>query len=196
VEEQLRVGKREVELGEVEVRRRVVEEQQSVPVTLRHEEVTVQEVDTPDRPLRAGEEAFQEGTIRVAVHGEEAVVAKQAVVTGEVVIEKDVEVEQRTVSDTVRKGRVDIEEHYQRARADFERDFQTRATGQERTFAQAEPNYRAGFAAAHDPRHQGRQFEEIEPELRGAHESTGGGGADLWERLREEVRMGWARARR
>ena len=41
VEEQLQVGKREVELGEVEIRRRVVEEQQTVPVTLRHEEVTL-----------------------------------------------------------------------------------------------------------------------------------------------------------
>src|SRR6478735_4508186 len=64
VEEQLQVGKREVDLGEVEIRRRVVEEEKMVPVTLRREEVTVRQVDTPNRPLRPGEEVFDEGTVR------------------------------------------------------------------------------------------------------------------------------------
>ncbi|MBD0324628.1 MAG: DUF2382 domain-containing protein, partial [Aldersonia sp.] len=144
VEEQLQVGKREVEVGEVEIRRRVVEEQQSVPVTLRREEVNVREVDTPDRPLRAGEDVFSEETIRVAVRGEEAVVAKETVVTGEVVVEKDVTQEQRTVSDTVRRTEVDFDEHYQQARAAFEQDFTTRSAsasgGRNRTFEHAEPN--------------------------------------------------------
>lgn len=52
VEEQLRVGKREVDLGEVEIRKRVVEEEQMVPVTLRHEEVRVEQVGTPARAPR------------------------------------------------------------------------------------------------------------------------------------------------
>ena len=57
-EERLMVGTRAVELGEIEVRKTVAEEQVSVPVTLRREEVTVQERDIKDRPLHAGEEAF------------------------------------------------------------------------------------------------------------------------------------------
>jgi len=71
-----------------------------------------------------------------------------------------------------------------------------------RTFAQAEPNYRAGFTAAHDERYSGRQFEDAEPELRREYEtrSTGTtgrttGSGDNWEHLREEIRSGWNRAR-
>jgi uncharacterized protein (TIGR02271 family) len=195
-EERLNVGKRDAALGEVQVRKTVTEEQQTVPVTLRREEVTVQERDVADRPLRAGEEAFTEGTIRVPVRGEEAVVAKEAVVTGEVVIDKTRTAEERQVSDTVRKQRVDVDENYSQARAGFEQEFQTRAQGGQRTFEQAEPNYRAGFAAAHDERYTDRAFEDAEPELRREYETSATRtGGDGWEQLREEVRSGWNRAR-
>jgi len=179
VEEQLQVGTREVDLGEVEVRRRVIEEQQSVPVTLRHEEVTVEQVGTPARPLQPGEEAFQEGTIRVAVRGEEAVVAKEAVVTGEVVVEKDVTQEERQVSDTVRRTEVDF-------------DDSTRQAGGA-TVADTTPHYQAGYAAGTDTRYANRQFEEVEPELRQEYQASGG--ADNWEQLREQIRTGFNRAR-
>jgi len=177
VEEQLQVGKREVDLGEVEIRRRVVEEEQNVPVTLRREEVTVEQVGTPTRPLRAGEEAFQEGTIRVPVRGEEAVVAKEAVVTGEVVVEKDVTTDQQQVGDTVRRTEVDFDENYNQARTAFQQDFTTRASSstddwsRNRTFEHAEPNYRAGYTAGTDQRYANRQFEDVEPELRRDYES-------------------------
>jgi len=195
-EERLAVGTREAELGEVQVRKTVTEEQQTVPVTLRRDEVHVEERDITDRPLQAGEDAFNEETIRVAVRGEEAVVAKETVVTGEVVIDKTRTAEERQVSDTVRKQRVDVDENYSQARAGFEQEFQTRAQGGKRTFEQAEPNYRAGFTAAHDERYTDRAFEDAEPELRREYETsvmrTGGDG---WEQLREEVRSGWNRAR-
>jgi len=214
-EERLNVGTREAELGEVQVRKTVSEEQQTVPVTLQREEVRVREVNTPDRPLQPGDDAFREGTIRVPVRGEEAVVAKEAVVTGEVVIDKTRTAEQRQVSDTVRKQRVDVDENYQRARAGFEQEFAGRKDRGTRTFAQAEPNYRTGFTAAHDERYTGRSFEEAEPDLRREYESsttrqagssfvagdrtgatTGATrGEDSWERLREEIRSGWNRAR-
>ncbi len=109
-EERLTVGKRETDLGAVNIRKTVTEEQQTVPVTLRHEEVRVEEVAVTDRPLRAGEDAFAEDTIRVALRGEEAVVAKEAVVTGEVVIDKETVAREEQVSGTVRKQRVEVEQ--------------------------------------------------------------------------------------
>ncbi len=108
-EERLTVGKRAVELGEVDIRKTVVEEEQTVPVTLRHEELHIQEVEIADRPLRADDDAFNEGVITVELHGEEAVVAKEAVITGEVVIEKDAVSEERQVTDTVRKQHVEVD---------------------------------------------------------------------------------------
>ncbi|CAA9589555.1 MAG: hypothetical protein AVDCRST_MAG88-4602 [uncultured Thermomicrobiales bacterium] len=116
-EERLSVAKQGVELGEVELRKTVTQEQVSVPVELMREEITVQQRDIADRPAQAGDQIFQEGTISVPVRGEEAVVTKEAVVTGEVVIDKERLVEQQTVTDTVRKERVEVDEQtYQTGR--------------------------------------------------------------------------------
>ncbi len=190
-EERLTVDKREAELGEVNVRKTVTEEEQTASVTLRRDEVNVQEVDTSDRPLRADEDAFEEGTIRVQLRGEEAVVSKEAIVTGEVVIDKETVTREEQVSGTVRKQRVEVDKAYQEARSGFERSHATTAGTTGRTFEQAEPNYRTGYTAAHDERYADREFEDVEPELRRTH----GAGGDSWEQLRQEVREGWNKAR-
>jgi len=197
-EERLDVEKRQAELGSVDVRKTVETEQVNVPVELRREEVTVDKIDVPDRPVAAGEmaDAFEEGTIRVPVRGEEAVARKEAVVTGEVVVNRAVETERQTVSDTVRKERVDVDENWNRDRAGFEEHFGQRRAGMgtaadTRTFADAEPNYRRGYESAYDQRYAGRDFAEVEPEMRSAH--TGG---ESWEHLREEIREGFDRGRR
>ena len=87
----------------------VHKERRSVPVTLSQEKVRVEKRDVPERPLRAGEEAFQEGTIRVPVRGEEAVARKEAVVTGEVVVNKERTTETQQVADTVRRTEVHVD---------------------------------------------------------------------------------------
>ncbi len=111
VEERLLVRKRAGQIGEVGIQRRVIEEQQAVPVELRREEVNVAERDIDDRPISAEEadRLFEEGTIRVPVRGEEAVVTKEAVVTGEVVIDKEQTVERQEIRDTVRRTEVEVE---------------------------------------------------------------------------------------
>lgn len=133
IEERLNVGKREVEAGEVQVRKTVEQEQVSIPVELRREEVQVEQRDTPDRPLKAGEleNAFQGGTIRVRLRAEEAVVSKEAFVSGEVAINKQQVVEKQQVTDTVRKERVEVDENVQKTgtRTDVQRqDYATAAT--------------------------------------------------------------------
>ncbi|HEY8598052.1 MAG TPA: YsnF/AvaK domain-containing protein [Thermomicrobiales bacterium] len=202
-EERLSVGKREVDLGEVDVRKTVTEEEQTIPVTLRREEARVREVSVDERPLREDDDAFNEGTIRMQLRGEEAVVSKDAVVTGEVVIDKETVTEERQVGGTVRKQHIDVDQAYQQVRGDFERTHATTGGATSRTFAQAEPHYRSGFTAAHDERYANREFEDIEPDLRREYETrsathTGGtatSGGDNWEQLRHEVREGWNRAR-
>jgi len=195
-EERLTVGKREVDRGEATIRKTVIEEQQTVPVTLTYEEVHIEERTVAERPA-TGDKLFQEETIRVALRGEEAVVTKEAFVTGEVVIEKDAVSEQRQVTDTVRKQRVDVDKAYQEARTGIEQAHTTNAAATGRTFKQAEPNYRAGFNAAHDERHASQEFETAEPELRRNYEAdpSNASGGDTWEKLRQEVRQGWDKAR-
>lgn len=198
-EERLNVQKQADELGAVEIHKTVTEEQQTIPVELRREEVHVERRDIADRPLSAADadRIFEEGTIRVPVHGEEAIVTKEAVVTGEVVVNKEQTTERQQVTDTVRREQVEVDENYRQARAGFQQHFAQRGTAKaNRTFEQAEPNYQAGYLAGRDQRYSGREFEQIEPDLRrdyGARSGTSG--SDAWDDLREEIREGWNRAR-
>ncbi len=201
-EERLRVEKQEAELGAVEVRKVVTEEQQTVPVQLQREEVHVEKRDIPDRPLSAAdaETLFEGGTIRVPVRGEEAVVTKEAVVTGEVVIEKEQVTQREQVTETVRREQVEVDENYRRARVAFQEHFdqQRGQRGGEwanRSFEDAEPHYQAGYVAATDQRFAGQEFDQAETSLRSDYEARGGGAGDDWTQLREQVREGWDRAR-
>jgi len=194
-EERLNVEKRPAELGEVQVRKEVVTEQQTVPVELMREEVHVQQRDVADRPVSQADMAgaFQEGTIRVPVRGEEAVVTKEAVVTGEVVINKERTTERQQVADTVRKEVVHVDENYDRHRAAYEQEYAKRQPPASTKFADAEPHFRTGYSAAIDKRYAGKSFEEVESDLRQRYSGQAGG--DAWERIRREVREGFTRAR-
>jgi uncharacterized protein (TIGR02271 family) len=109
VEEQLVVGKREVDRGNVRVRSFVREVPVSAQVSLRHEDVHV-ERRAVDRPLTDADTAFRDRTIEMTEVNEEAVVGKTARVTEEVVVGKGVSERTETVSDTVRKTEVEIED--------------------------------------------------------------------------------------
>jgi uncharacterized protein (TIGR02271 family) len=109
VEEQIRIGKRDVEHGRVRVRSYIVETPVNETVSLRNEHVHV-ERRTVDQPLSAADDAFRERTIEAVEHTEEAVISKEARVKEELVIRKDVEQRQETVSDTVRRTEVEIED--------------------------------------------------------------------------------------
>ena len=108
VEERLVVGKREVDRGGVRVRSYVVETPVSEQVNLREENVDVQR-RAVDRPLTDGDDAFRERTIEMTETGEEAVVGKQAVVTEEISLRKDVGQRTEEVRDTVRHTEVKVE---------------------------------------------------------------------------------------
>lgn len=109
VEEQLRVGKRDVNLGRVRVRSYLREEPVSANVNLREERVTL-ERRAVDRPLTDADAAFRERTIEAEAHAEEAVVGKVARVIEEVSLRKDVSEREETITDTVRKQEVEIED--------------------------------------------------------------------------------------
>ena len=117
-EERLNVGKRRVNRGGVRVRSRVVEEEVSEDVTLRDEEVHV-EREKVDRPIdESDHNVFKDETIEVTESGEEAVVDKEARVTEEIHVDKEATERTETVSDTVRRTEVDVEETDGRSRKD------------------------------------------------------------------------------
>ena len=107
-EERLVVGKREVERGGVRVRSYIVSTPVSEQVTLREETVGIERRPV-DRTVAAGEDAFRDRTIEMRETGEEAVAAKQAVVTEEIALRKDVGQRTEEVRDTVRHTEVEVE---------------------------------------------------------------------------------------
>jgi len=110
IEEELRVGKREVETGGVRIRTRVIERPVEEAVRLREERVNV-ERRAVNRPVSEADlNSFREGTFELRETSEEAVVDKRARVVEEVAVNKEVGERTETVRETVRKTDVDIEE--------------------------------------------------------------------------------------
>ena len=107
--EELRIGKRQVEAGNVEVKKRVETERVREPVTLRREEVEVSRRPVTGDASRDVQITAQE--VRVPITREEAVVDKRPVVEEELVISKHPVEEQETVETDIRKERIDVERH-------------------------------------------------------------------------------------
>ena len=108
-EEELEARKVTRQAGEVEVRKDVVEEHQSMDVPVTREEVRVRRVPV-DRDATPDDTAFrQEGdTIRVPVMEEDVEVRTRPRVTEEIEIEKVARQDTKQASGTVRKERVDV----------------------------------------------------------------------------------------
>jgi uncharacterized protein (TIGR02271 family) len=109
-EEQLDVGKRAVQDGEVAVRKHVDTRHVEEEVELTREEVTVER-----RPISAGSNAtvsdIGEDEIRVPVMREEAVVEKRTVPIEEVVVRKEAVADRQTVSADLRRETLDVDEN-------------------------------------------------------------------------------------
>lgn len=111
VEEEIRVGKREVESGGVRVNVGVEEVPVQEQVTLRDEQVRVER-----RPVQQTvdpsviDQVAQTGTIEVRERDEQAVVAKEARVVEEIVVNKEVQERVETIQDAVRRTDVDVQQ--------------------------------------------------------------------------------------
>ena len=122
VEEQLVVGKREVNRGGVRVRSYVTEKPMHEQVRLRDEHVEVERRPVDRAVSDLGADAFQERTIDVTATGEEAVVGKTAHVVEEVVVRKTTDERVEEIDDTVRRTEVDVDRDTEGTGSGMDRD--------------------------------------------------------------------------
>lgn len=116
-EEELKVGKRDVDRGTTRVRRHVVNERVEEDVPLRDESVSVERRPvTGDRPVSDAD--FTDKTVEMTETDEEAVVSKEAHVREEVAVRKDVGEHTDHISENVRHHEVDIDETNDKRRDD------------------------------------------------------------------------------
>ena len=112
-EEELVVDKQARVTERVRLRKRIVEEEVTVSVTLRREELVVERVPVDDpaaEPERGGgDQQLTEGVLEFVLLAEEPVVEKRVVPVERVRVERDTIVEQRRITDHVRKERAEAE---------------------------------------------------------------------------------------
>ncbi len=109
VQENLNVGKTEVQTGGVRLRSRIVNHPVEESVRLRQERVTVNRTPV-DRPATEADfQTFKEGSIEMTESAEIPVVNKEARVVEEISLNKEVTESEQTIVDTVRHTEVDTE---------------------------------------------------------------------------------------
>jgi uncharacterized protein (TIGR02271 family) len=200
VQEQLRVGKREVQRGGVRVYSRVVETPVNESVGLREEHVNVERRPVNEPISGADTTAFKEQSIEMRETAEEAVVEKSARVVEEVMINKEVTQREQQINDTVRHTEVEVEQlagsnasSSMMSDDDYYRNHFTSnygsSGGSYDTYA---PAYSYGTEMRNSQMYRNRPWDEVEPDLRSGWESRNAGSTgSTWESMKAAVRHGW-----
>lgn len=198
VEEQLKVGKREVQRGGVRIFSRVVETPVNETIGLREEHVDVQrrQVNQPLDPLDTT--AFKEQTIEMRESAEEAVVEKSARIVEEVTVGKQVNERQQQINETVRHTEVDVERLGATGSMDddtyYRNHFQSTYGTSGGSYDDYAPAYGYGSQMRSDTRYKDRAWADVEGDLRTDWESRNTGRAgSTWEKMKAAVRHGWDR---
>jgi uncharacterized protein (TIGR02271 family) len=202
VEEALHVETRQVERGGVRIYSHVTEQPVEQEVHLRDERVTVEHRPV-DRPATQHDlAAFKEATIEVSETHEEAIVAKQARVVEEVVINKDVQERTETIRDTVRRTEVDVEpigkgstphaHDYASYEPEFRSHYDTAFASRGAAYNHWDPAYRYGYDIATDPRYRDREWATMETDARREWEQRHQG---TWQEFKDAIRYAWDKVR-
>jgi uncharacterized protein (TIGR02271 family) len=190
VEEELHVGKREVQRGGVRVHSRVEERPVEESVSLREERAVVERrpVDRPASQADLGN-AFRESTLEVTERAEIPMVSKEARVVEEVVVGKEVSQRTETVRDTVRRTDVEVQQvGFEQLEGDFRTEWERAHPGQ--SYDEVRPVYQHGYEWAN--RGKG-DWSSVEPDAQRDWESRNPG--STWDRVKDTARSAYDRAR-
>jgi uncharacterized protein (TIGR02271 family) len=205
VEEDLAIGKREVERGHVRIYSRVTEQPVEESVRLREEKVTVERRPV-DRPATEADfAAAGKDVIELTEKAEEPVVSKRARVVEEVVVQKDVTEHTETVRGTERHTDVDVQREPESATAtrrvitqefatyndDFRKHCATAFAGKG-AYVDYEPAYHYGYELGTHERYRGRDWVALEADARRDWEARH---PNTWERFKDAIRYGWDKVR-
>ena len=200
VQEELKVGKREIQRGGVRIFSHVVETPVDESINLREEHVTVQRraidklVDPADVP------AFQETSIELRENAEEAVVEKSARIVEEVVIDKEVTSREEHITDTLRHTEVEVERMPGSASASgigsdddeyYRSHWTSNYAGTGKSYEEYAPAYQYGSQMRRSEQYRGRPFEDVETSLRSDWGQAYPG--STWENIKAAVKHGWDR---
>jgi uncharacterized protein (TIGR02271 family) len=207
VEEDLAIGKREVERGHVRIYSRVTEQPVEEAVRLREEKVTVERRPV-DRPATEADfAAAGKDVMEMTETAEEPVVTKRARVVEEVVVHKDVTEHTETVRGTERHTDVDVQREPETATAPrrgtapqdftaydpvFRQHYVSTVADRSTAYTDYEPAYRYGYELGTHERYRGRDWAALEADARRDWEARH---PNTWERFKDAIRYGWDKVR-
>ena len=201
VEEELQVGKRQVQKGGIRVHTHVEEKPVEESVTVRDEHINVQRRPV-NRAAQPGElDNVDEGTFEISEMDEEVVVNKQARVVEEVVVGKEVEERQERVRDTVRRTEVDVDQVDGRTTSSgsttgidssyttgFRNHYNSNFASNGMRYEEYEPAYQYGYTMRNSNKVKGQKWADIESQARTDWERNHKG---TWQNFKDAVRHGW-----
>lgn len=188
VEEELKVGTRVREAGEVKVRTGVEEEHVTEEIPIRAERVRV-ERRVADRTAGAEDEPFREREVEVHERIEEPVVSKEARVVEEVVVTRETSEGMAQIDETLRKTVVDVDRLGGIDESEFRGHFDRTYASSGEEFETHRPGYMLGYGYSREPSLREVEYERAEPTMRERYEQRHGQGS--FDRSREAVRHGW-----
>lgn len=210
IQEEVRIGKREVDRGGVRVVTHTSEQPVTEDVTLREEHAKI-ERHKVDRPATQEELRRADEEVVVRETAEEPVISKEARVVEDVVISKEATEHSETIKETARRRDVDVEQIPGRSAgsgmgattgampagsdfARFEQDFrghsQSAFAGRGAGYEQVSPAYRYGWQLAQDQRNRGRDWMAVRGDARNAWEQQNPG---TWDKIEAAVRYAYDR---
>jgi len=195
IEEEVKVGKREVQRGGVRIFQRVSEIPISEDVTLREERVVVERIPVDKPASEADLGAFKEGSTEIRERAEEPVVSKKARVVEEVRVGKEVKERKEKVRDTARRTDVEVERTGAgggTAGSDaYRTHWQQNYASQGGSYDDYSPAYEYGSTAASNDLYRGRSWDAVEPELRSDWETRYP--SSKWERFKDSVKHAFSK---
>jgi uncharacterized protein (TIGR02271 family) len=202
VQEQLKVGKREVQRGGVRVFSRIVETPVNESIGLREEHVNVERRPVNEPISGLDTTAFKEQSIEMRETAEEAVIEKSARVVEEVMINKEVTQREQQINDTVRHTEVEVENLGAGSASasmmgddDYYRKHFTSNYGSTGgSYDDYAPAYSYGSEMARNQKYSGRQWNDVEQDLSSDWSTRAGNKAgSTWEKMKDAVKSGWDR---
>lgn len=191
IEEELKIGKREVQRGGVRIFSHMVETPVHESVGLREEHVNV-ERHAVNRPVNPADlNAFKETTIEMRETAEEAVIEKTARVVEEVVVGKNVTERNEQIDDTVRHTEVDVQQLTPHDDAYFRGHWTSNYANQGGRYEDYAPAYTYGSSMRTSELYRNRPWDDVEGSLRSDWESRYPN--STWEKIKAAVRHGWER---
>jgi uncharacterized protein (TIGR02271 family) len=196
IEEDLQVGKDEVERGRMRIYTVITEKEVAKDVSLRDETIRVNRRPV-NREVQISGDLFKERSFEMVERDEIAKVAKTARVVEEIFLGKEVVDKIQTIKDTIRRQDVQVEEvpavrTVQEYDADFRTFYNQNLTNSGVTYESLQPSFRYGYDLATREPFRSSPWSAVEVDARRIWEEKNPG---TWEQNKAVIKYAWEKVR-